>query len=81
MAVEGAFCILEVDAKMRVAFRGPCPKHELVTVVCANQLKRSTVTKLTLQLAQNEQKQSKSKEEKLSLSYGWQRDLVEFSMR
>jgi hypothetical protein len=40
-----------------------------------------TVTKLSLKLAQNEQIQSKSREQKLALSDGWQRDLVEFSIR
>jgi len=44
-------------------------------------LKWSAVTNLSLRLAQNEPKQRKSKEEKLSLSYGWQRDLGEFSIR
>jgi len=45
------------------------------TFVCAR-LQASGVTKLSLKLAQNEQKQSKSKKQKLSLPYGWQRDLV-----
>jgi hypothetical protein len=44
-------------------------------------LKAASVTKLSLKVAQNEQKLSKSKKQKLSLSYGWQRDLVEFSIR
>jgi hypothetical protein len=43
--------------------------------------KTATVTKLSLKLAQNEQKSSKSRKLKMALSYGWQRDLVEFSMR
>jgi hypothetical protein len=42
---------------------------------------RSAVTKSSLKLAQNEQKQGKAKKQKLSRSYGWQRDLVEFSAR
>jgi hypothetical protein len=46
-----------------------------------NWLTSSTVTKLSLKLAQEEQKRSKRRKEKLSLSYGWQRDLVEFSIR
>jgi len=37
------------------------------------------VAKLSLKLAQKGQKQNKSRKQKLSLSYGWQRDLVEFS--
>ena len=41
----------------------------------------SSVTKLSLRLAQNEQKRSKSRKQKIALSYGWQRDLVEFSIR
>jgi hypothetical protein len=32
-------------------------------------------------VAQNEQKQSKSREQQLLLSRGWQRDLVELSAR
>jgi hypothetical protein len=48
--------------------------------VC-DRFNRAAVTKLSLKSAQNEQKQSKVKKEKLSLSYGWQRDLVEFSIR
>jgi len=32
-------------------------------------------------MAQNQQKQGKSNKQKLSLSYGWQRDLPEFSAR
>ncbi|HEV2717989.1 MAG TPA: hypothetical protein VGU64_22180, partial [Terriglobales bacterium] len=42
-------------------------------------LKLSSVTKTSLKLAQNERKLSKSMKQKLALSYGWQRDLVEFS--
>jgi hypothetical protein len=37
-----------------------------------DQLKRLTVTELSLKPAQNEQKQSNSKKPKLSLSCGWQ---------
>jgi len=40
---------------------------------------RSTVTKLSLKLAQYEQKWGKSKKQKVTLSCGWQRDLFEFS--
>jgi hypothetical protein len=36
--------------------------------------------KLPLKLAENEQTQSKSRKRKLSAFYGWQRDLVEFSI-
>jgi hypothetical protein len=43
--------------------------------------KSAGVTKLSLKLAQNGQKQSKPRKLKLSLSCGWQRDLVEFSVR
>jgi len=44
-------------------------------------LKRLSVTKLSLKLAQNEQKLSQFRKQKFSLSCGWQRDLVEFSMK
>src|ERR1700687_1776801 len=40
-----------------------------------------TVTKLSLNVAQNERKLSKSRKQKPSLSYSWQRDLVESSTR
>jgi hypothetical protein len=49
--------------------------------MCAKGQNSPTVAKLSLQLAQNQQKLSKSKKQKLSLSHGWQRNLVEFSAR
>jgi hypothetical protein len=44
-------------------------------------LNRSTVTKLSLKLAQNEQKLSNSRQLRTSLSCSWQRDLIGFSIR
>jgi hypothetical protein len=44
-------------------------------------LGEKSVTKLSLKVAQNRQKGSKSRKQKVALSCGWQRDLVEFSAR
>jgi hypothetical protein len=44
-------------------------------------LGEKSVTKLSLKVAQNWQKPSKSRKQKVALSYDWQRDLVEFSAR
>jgi hypothetical protein len=49
--------------------------------MCAIGQKPSGVTKLSLKLAQNAQKQRKSRKLKPTLSCSWQRDLVEFSVR
>jgi hypothetical protein len=54
---------------------------ERVTLMCARGLHCVAVTKQLLKLAQNRQKSANSKKLKTSLSYGWQRDLVEFSTR
>jgi hypothetical protein len=56
-------------------------KFEHVTLHVRETLKASSVTKLSLEIAQEEQKQSKSRKHVSSLSCGWQRDLVEFSVR
>jgi hypothetical protein len=52
-----------------------------VTLNVREGLKPQGVTKLPLKVAQKEQKQSKSRKLKVTLSCGWQRDLVEFSAR
>ena len=44
-------------------------------------LNRSSVTKLSLKVAQNEQKLRNSRNLETSLSYSWQRDLIGFSIR
>jgi hypothetical protein len=43
-----------------------------LTLNVRDRLKRLTVTKLLLKLAQNEQKQRNSKKQKSSLSWRWQ---------
>jgi hypothetical protein len=55
-----------------------CPA---VTLNVRERLKPSSVTRLSLKLAQNEQTRSKSRKQKIALSCGWQRDLVDFSTR
>jgi len=52
-----------------------------VTLMCASGQKTTTVTKLSLKMAQNKPNVSKSGKVKFALSDGWQRDLVEFSVR
>jgi hypothetical protein len=54
---------------------------ERVTLNARKRQNATTVTKLSLKLAQNEQKRSKSRKQKFALSDGWQRDLVRFSAR
>lgn len=49
--------------------------------MCARGLKNATVTKLSLKLAQKEPKSANSKKLKIALSDGWQKGLVEFSVR
>jgi hypothetical protein len=44
---------------------------EYVTPNVREGLKPASATKLSLKVAQNEQKRSKSRKQKLSLSYGW----------
>src|SRR5882762_4193023 len=46
---------------------------ELVTLMYLRRLRPSTVTKLSLEIAQKEQKLSRCREHNLSLSCGWQR--------
>jgi hypothetical protein len=58
---------------------GPTPSLACDTHVREG-LKLASVTKLSLKLAQTGQKQSKAIKQELSLSYSWQRDLVEFSI-
>jgi hypothetical protein len=47
----------------------------------SGELNSWSVTKLSLKVAQNEQKLSNSRKLKTSLSYSWQRDLIVFSIR
>jgi hypothetical protein len=54
---------------------------EFVTLVCARGQKIAAVTKLSLKLAQNEQKPGKLRKLKIGLSDDWQRDLVGFCVR
>jgi hypothetical protein len=53
-------------------------KAEFVTLTCARGQNTATVTKLSLRIVQNEQKPTNCTKLRLSLSYSWQRDLVEF---
>jgi hypothetical protein len=54
---------------------------DLVTLTCARGQKPSTVTKLSLKVAQNRPNLPNSKRPRLVLTDDWQRELVEFSIR
>jgi hypothetical protein len=57
-----------------VEFHGPLPLEAYSFVVLVDLIPlRATVAKLSLKVTQNEQKQGKSKKQKLSLSCSWQR--------
>jgi hypothetical protein len=58
-----------------------CLHCEFVTLNVRERLKGPTVTKSSRKLAQIELEQSKSRKLNLSLSHGWQTDLVKFSAR
>jgi len=68
---------LPVSAQFQQRKYGP----ERVTLMLKERLNGASVAKLSLKLAQKQQRQSRLKKQELSLSFSWQRDLVEFSIR